>query len=118
MIEKVLYDYLTTKLEQVAPVYMMRPETPPAKYVLLMRTGGSETEHIYSSTVALQSVAPTLYEAVVLDDAVREQMDASIELDDISVARLTNCYDYTNPATKQPRYQSIYEITHYKGQKL
>ena len=113
MIEKVLYDYLTTKLENVAPVYMMRPETPPSKYVLIMRTGGSETEHLYSSTIALQSIAPTLYETVVLDDVVRGYMDDAIELDEISVARLTNCYDYTNPATKQPRYQSIYEVIHY-----
>lgn len=113
MIEQVLYDHLTTVLENVAPVYMMRPETPPAKYVLLMKTGGSKRDHLYTSTFAMQSIAPTLYEAVCLDDDARAAMDAAIELDEVTSARLTNCYDYTNPATKQPRYQSIYEIIHY-----
>ena len=110
MMEKVILDYLTAKLD--VPVYINRPAEPPEQYVLVMRTAGSG-KHIYVSTFALQSIAPTLYQAVCLDDMVREAMDMSTELPEISSVRLTNCYDYTNPATKQPRYQSIYEVIHY-----
>ncbi|MBQ9027401.1 MAG: hypothetical protein IJ110_01410 [Lachnospiraceae bacterium] len=110
MIEKVIRDYLEAKLD--VPVYMNRPADPPDQYVLVMRTGGGGT-HLYTSTFALQSIAPTLFEAVSLDDLVRTAMDAGSELPEISRTRLTNCYDYTNPATKQPRYQSIYEVIHY-----
>lgn len=115
MIEQTLYNYLVDALDEVAPVYMMRPETPPATYVMLMKTGGSKTEHLYTDTFALQSIAPTLYEAVSLDDQVREVMDAAADNleGQVTRARLTNCYDFTNPTTKQPRYQSVYEIIHY-----
>ena len=115
MIEQALYDYLKLALDEVAPVYMMRPETPPGTYVMLMKTGGSKREHLYTDTFAVQSIAPSLLEAVWLDGQVREAMDAAADSleGQVTKSRLTNCYDFTNPATKQPRYQSVYEINHY-----
>lgn len=111
MIEEKIKDYLNEKLS--VPAYMEKPEEPPEKYVLIERVGGSESEHILSASIALQSHADSLYLAVALDEEVRSVMPAIIELDIIVRSKLVRNYNFTDTTKKKYRYQSVYELVHY-----
>ena len=93
--------------------YMMRPEDEPRKYILVEKTGSSKQNHIKASTFAFQSYAPTLLEAAELNEQVKETVEGMIELDEITAISLNSDYNFTNTANKQPRYQAVYNITHY-----
>lgn len=92
---------------------MMRPENPPGKYVLLEKTGGSKSNQLCKATFAFQSYASTLYEAASLNEEVKEAVESLINLDAIASVHYQTDYNFTNAATKQPRYQAVFEITHY-----
>ena len=85
MIEKIIYDYLT---DQGFSAYLQKPKNPPSEYVLIEKTGSSRTNYINSATIALQSYADSLYSAALLNEAIKEAMDNSIALNDISVQGL------------------------------
>ena len=110
MIEKTIYDYLVSKN---IPVYMQIPANPPEEYVLIEKTGSGKRNHIKSATIALQSYAGSLYSAAVLNERVKDAMDEAIELNDISNTSLNSDYNFTDTTTKKPRYQAVYDITHY-----
>lgn len=111
MIEKILIDYLSSAL--TVPVYMERPVDPPAEYVIIQKTGSSKYNQICSAMVAFQSYAASLYKAATLNEAVKAAVENSIELPEISRAKLNSDYNFTNPASKQYRYQAVFNITHY-----
>ena len=50
MIEKIVLDYLNGVLK--VPCYMEAPEKPIAPYVVIEKTGESETNKIFSGTLA------------------------------------------------------------------
>lgn len=138
MIEKILIDYLnglyfatlvlpegeylviqgTSKLllpvgyTVGVPCYMERPAKPPASYVLVEKTSSSESDMITTSTFAFQSVAPTLYEAAVLNEKVKAIIKTTTELKDISEAALVSDYNFTDAKSKSYRYQCVFDITH------
>lgn len=112
MIEKIILDYLTTELSPV-PVYMEVPANPTAPFVVVDKTGSSEKNHIKSATIALQSVADSLYEAASLNETVKEKMDAAVALDAICRSKLNSDYNFTDTKTKRYRYQAVYNLTHY-----
>lgn len=112
MIETTIYDYLVSELASV-PVYMTRPETAPQKYVLIEKTGGSASNHVYKSMFAFQSYGATLLEAAQLNETVKEAVEELVTLDEVASARYQTDYNFTNVADKHPRYQAIFEITHY-----
>lgn len=111
MIEKTVLDYLNTQLAQVCPVYMETPERPPATYVLLEKMGSSVENHINRATIAVQSIAPSLYEAASLNETVCEAMDMLITE---NVGRSDRNSDYYFPDTDRGlyRYQAIYDIVY------
>lgn len=113
MIEKTILDYLNSALTQ--PVWMEVPkgEPLPAEYVLLEKTGSSRKDHINYATFAIQSYANSMYAAAVLNEAVKEAMDAIITLDAIGKSALNSDYNFTDTETKKYRYQAVYDITHY-----
>lgn len=108
MIEKIVADYLNGALE--APVYLERPAEKPDRYVLVCKTGGSERNHISYGTVALQSYAPSKYEAAVLNEQVKAAMREITALPQVSRAELNRDYDYTDTARKEYRYQAVYDL--------
>ena len=110
MIAKTLLDYLNDTLD--VPVRMEAPEQL-SDYVLIDQTGSSRTNHIITTTFAIQSYGDTLYEAMVLNDAVKDAMVGFAELGNITRVELQTDYNYTNTATKQYRWQAVYLITHY-----
>ena len=110
MIETLIIDYLSEHLEVF--VGMEAPEET-TDYVLVDKTGSSRTNHIITSTFAIQSYGATLYDALLLNARVSDVMDGLIELDEITRVELETDYNFTNTATKQYRWQAVYLITHY-----
>lgn len=113
MIEKTVLDYLNDELS--VPVYMEKPADPPASYVIVIKTGSGVTNFIYRATMVIQSVAPTLYEAACLNEEVKHAMDNIISLNEITHSSLNSDYEFTNTATKERRYQAVYDLVHYGG---
>ena len=110
MIAKTLLDYLDSVLD--VPVVMEAPEQT-SDYVLIDQTGSSRTNHIITTTFAIQSYGDSLYEAMMLNDAVKDAMVGFAELGNVTRVELQTDYNYTNTATKQYRWQAVYLITHY-----
>lgn len=109
MIELTIVDYLKTKVN--IPVVMEEINEP--EYIIVQRLGTSETNHIKSSTFAIQSYSDTLYNAAVLNESVKDIMRSIIELDEISDCSLNTDYNYTDTTTKTYRYQAVFELVHY-----
>ena len=112
MIEKIIIEYLNANLEDVK-AYMERPKDPGKQYILIEKTGTHEENHIRHSTIAIQSIAPSLYGAASLDEDVISLMMNAISMDDISSVKLNSDYNFTNWESKQYRYQAVFDITHY-----
>lgn len=109
MIEKIVLDYLSEKLS--CPVVMERDgETAP--FVLLSKTGGSRENRINSASIAVQSYGETLYKTAELNEIVKELMEDMPELDLVSRCSLNSDYNFTDPTTKEYRYQALYDITY------
>ena len=113
MIEKTIIDYLGGVFPQI-PVLAERPsEDIPEKYIVIDNTGTSETEHIKSSAVAVQSYGASLYEAAELNDDVMDAMRGFTTLNEICSCRLNSAYNFSDTASKIYRYQAVFNITHY-----
>ena len=110
MIAKDLLDYLGEALS--VGVYMESPEEL-TNYVLLDQTGSSRNDHIATTTIAVQSYAPSLYEAMVLNESVKSAMEGFAQLANVTRVELDTDYNFTNTTTKQYRWQAVYNITHY-----
>lgn len=111
MIEKIILDYLDQELS--VPVYMERPDNPPEQYVLIEKTGSGKRNHICDATLAIQSYAPSMYEAAVLNENVKTAMESAATLEEICRVSLNSDYNFTDTAMKQYRYQAVFDITHY-----
>lgn len=111
MIEPTVIAYLSTALS--VPVSGGVPADPPDKFVTVEKTGGSRTNWIESSTLAIQSWAPSIAEAAALNDAVIAAMSAIVTLDSVSSVELNATYNYTDTTRNRPRYQAVFEIVHY-----
>lgn len=110
MIELIVQHYLVDALG--LPVLMETPEKRPDRYVLVEKVGGSESNFINSATLAIQSIAPSLYEAAALNEEVKRAMGGIVWLDAVSRCVLNSDYNYTNTATKQYRYQAVFDLTY------
>ena len=111
MIEYTVLRYMSEHMS--VPCYMMRPEDPPEEYVLIEKTGGSKENYITTSTFAFQSYAKTLLNAAELNEEVKAAADDLINVTEITKSAYQTDYNFTNPANKQPRYQAVFDITHY-----
>lgn len=111
MIETIVLDYLSEALS--IPVSMEVPENPPDQFVVIEKTGGGEENHIKSATLAIQSIAPSLYEAAVLNEDVKTAMDGIAALDAIGRSSLNSDYNFTDTASKRYRYQAVFDLIYY-----
>lgn len=111
MIETIVLDYLSDALS--IPVSMEVPENPPDQFVVIEKTGGGEENHIKSATLAIQSIAPSLYEAAVLNENVKSAMDGIVVLDTIGRSSLNSDYNFTDTAAKRYRYQAVFDLIYY-----
>lgn len=110
MIEKVLLNYLSENIE--VPVSLEMNEDDKT-FVTIEKTGTSCRNHIKTATFAIKSHAPSLYDAAVLNEKVKEVMERMEELDIISECKLNTDYNFTDTVTKSYRYQAVYDIVHY-----
>lgn len=110
MIEKVVRDYLSEKLQ--VNVYLEVPQNETT-FVVIEKTGSSEENNIARTTIALQSYGESLYKTAELNYQVIEKMKEIIELDEISDCELNSDYNFTDTETKRYRYQAVFDITHY-----
>lgn len=111
MIERILRNYLEGGLK--IPVRAERPEAPPDKYVVVTKTGSGRNNYINSAVFAIQSYAPSMYEAMELNEQVKELMADFDDIDCICSAKLNSDYNFTDLSTKSYRYQAVFDITHY-----
>ena len=112
MIEKTILDYLGEHL--TVPVYMEEPINKPASYVLIERTGSSESDLIETTTLALQSYGASLYDAAVLNMAVKARIKQAVELPTVSAVYINSDYNFTDTETKRYRYQCVAVVTHFE----
>lgn len=110
MIEQTVLNYLKSK---GINAFMERNNEIKGDFVLIEKVGGGEKNYIQNSTFAIQSFSDSLYNAAVLNEKVKEIMQQIIELDEVSKCSLNSDYNYTNPNTKEYRYQAVFELTHY-----
>lgn len=110
MIEKVILDYL---IDQKLTVYMEQPKVKPDSFYLMEKTAGGQTDKVNTSTIIIQSYADTLYNAALMNEAIKLVMAEAVTLDEVSRVELNSDYNYTDPTTKQYRYQAVFVITHY-----
>lgn len=93
-------------------VYCETQIMPPDEYILVERTAGSETDHLRTAMVAVQSISTeSLYRAAKINEAA---IDALLtfgeESTEVFSCRLNSNYNYTNPTTKEYRYQAVFDI--------
>lgn len=116
MIEKIVLDFLTDELSPI-PVSMKVPESNPnpggEQFVVIEKTGSSVSNKICEATIAVQSYAPTLFQAATLNEQVLNTMFGIIELDSVTAVRLEGDYNFTDETRKQPRYQAVFVLSHY-----
>lgn len=112
MILSKLIGYLGDELD----VYVgVRAPEATTGYVLLDQTGSANANHIMTTTIAVQSYGETLDNAITLAESVKAAMMEFVNDPDVSAVRLESDYNFTNTETKQYRWQSVFEITHYLG---
>ena len=112
MVELIVLNYLTNNLD--VPIYMEEPENPPESYVVLEKTGSGEANHIERATMAVQSYGASLYDAAVLNGAVKSCLYEMLSLPQITSVNLNSDYNFTDPETKRYRYQGVYDIVYYE----
>lgn len=112
MIETTILNYLNSA-ELSATVNTEQPKDKPSAFFTIERTGGLETEHIKESTFAIQSYAPSMYQAANMNEEIKEVMKTAITLPEISRVQLNSDYNFTDTSTKTYRYQAVFVVTHY-----
>lgn len=86
----------------------------PERYILIQRTQGSEVEQIEGATYAIQSISSkSKLEAAEINEDVKEAMRAFPAESYVSSCRLNSDYDFTDPKTKEYRYQAVYNIVYF-----
>lgn len=110
MIEKIMLDYLSANL--TVPVFMEEPTEDLTAYVLIEKTGSTETNHIPTATLAFQSYGASLLDAATLNETVKQVVNDAIQLDTISSVRLNSDYNFTDTTAKKYRYQAVFVVTY------
>ena len=119
IIEAHLINYLTSQQLSVGSnIFAERPDTLPAAYVVIEKTGSDTEDMITTSTIAIQSCVDsmqdkTLLDAMTLNEEIKDAMTGYQADADIVMVALNSDYNYTDDSTKIYRYQALYQITHY-----
>lgn len=113
MIEVTLLNYLKTALSPTLVAMEIRQNMPDS-FVLLEKTGSRQNDMLFGSTFAVQSYGSSLYEAMSLNQSVKDAMFEAVNLSQVTRVELNSDYNFTDITTKTPRYQAVFDITHYK----
>ncbi len=110
MIEKIILDYLNEHMD--VPCFMERPPKIPKSFILLERTSGSIDNYVNYCTLAIQSYSESLFKCAQLNEQVKENMLNAITLDDVFSVKLNSDYNFTDPSTKEYRYQAVFDLVY------
>lgn len=117
MIEIEIKGYLDSVLDY--PVYMERPTDLPDQYYIVEKTGSRMENHIKSATIVVQSIAQSMLSAITMNEAAINAMlyddpaPGLLSLPKVTSVKLNADYNFTNTASKQYRYQAVFDVTHY-----
>lgn len=111
IIEATVRNYLMGILTE--PVYIETPANPPASYVAIDRTGGSESETLRSARILLDSYGSSRLEAAKLHEKVLAAMAQISSLDCIGGYDLNEEQYNPDLETDRPRYQLYCDIIYY-----
>lgn len=116
-IEAAIISFLSDTLKS-DDVYAERPERLPEKYIIIERTGGGETDHIQSATVAIQSISRnSLLEAAEMNAQILKVMPLIVQENwNVSCCRLNSAYNFTDTESKQYRYQAVFDLYYTEGE--
>ena len=116
LLEAIVVSHLSTKLNSTA-VYAERPKTPPEKYWIIEKTAAEEENHVLKATIAVQSIsANSLLEAAQMSHNAEQAMRELIDVNNISSSKLNSAYNFTDPETKEYRYQAVFDIYYMEGE--
>ena len=114
MIEITVLNYLISKnLTGINNnVYLEVPESPPAEYILVEKTGSGEMDRINQAMIAVQSISRTsLVTALGINELVKTAMkEFPEESTEIYACKLNSDYNFTNTETKEYRYQAVFNL--------
>lgn len=111
MIEKIILDYLNSKMQ--IPAYMEEPEDPPAEYLRIELQGANIVDHVKSAVITVQSYGNSMYRAAVISHEMVEHMLASVECNEIARCALNSEYCFTDEETHRYRYQAVFDIVYF-----
>ncbi len=120
MIESSLCSYLSANL--TLPVYAERPENPPEAYYMLDKVGGGGSRFLKQSTIAVQSIVKaepsnSKESAMLMNEDLKEVMisdsGGALNIPEVTKVELNSDYDFTDPESKEYRYQAVFDIVHY-----
>lgn len=112
MIEDRILTYLNQALQ--VPSYTEEQAHMPGSFILLQRTGGSESDYLKRAMVAIQSYAESLYKAASLNNELVNAMYDFADYDsNVSSVRLNSDYNFTDTNKKKYRYQAVFEIYYF-----
>ena len=112
MIEVVILNYLKSVITDVTITTEIR-QGMGEKFILIEKTGGGQSDRIFSSTFAVQSWAASIYDAMALNDRVKDAMLNLPSVKEVTKCTLNSDYNFTDTATKHPRYQAVFDVVHY-----
>ena len=111
MIEAIIRTYMLQTLGGI-PVYNVVPKAVPKRYYVVEKTGGGMKNRVRTALITVQSYADSMAEAASMnEDAINVLIDNDVE--EIASVRLNSDYNYSNPTTKQFRYQAVFDVVHY-----
>lgn len=111
MIEKIVLDYLTKKLD--VPCFMEVPAKMPEEFVVIEKLGSNRTNYLNYASFAIQSYSISTYKAALLNETVKNAMFTIVELDSITSSELDGDYLHTDESIKRARYQCVFDLYHY-----
>lgn len=112
MIEVTVLNYLKSILTDVTVTTELR-QGMSGSIVLIEKTGSGMSDMLPSSTFAIQSWADSVYNAMALNERVKEAMLGLPSVKNVTKCTLNSDYNYTDTATKHPRYQAVFDVVHY-----
>lgn len=112
MIELTVLNYLKGALPDVLVTSEIR-QGMGDKFVSLEKTGSGMSDRLPSATIAVQSWGQSLYDAMLLNERVKDAMFDLPSVKEVTKCSLNSDYNYTDTTTKHPRYQAVFDVVHY-----
>jgi len=111
MIEITIKEFVEQRIS--APLFFEYPKEAPGRFVILKMQTDPREEFLESAILVADSYAPSLLEAMRLNEEVKNALDALSELDCIAGSHRGGDYPFPDTANKRRRYQAVQNITHY-----